>query len=409
MESLKPRPLYTDQLKAHKDSDLIKVITGIRRCGKSSVLKLYQNELTHLGIDSDHILFMNLESLRYAHITDYMAFYREVASMLPKEGKSYLMFDEIQQIPQWERAVESFRIDFDVDIYITGSNAYLLSSELATYLSGRYVEINIYPLSFSEFLSFCHFPESTTIQQKFVSYLRIGGMPILADNYDDEEKCYQILEGIYSTVVLKDVIQRGKVQNQTVLNKLVKFLCQNIGSLTSPFRISNILQTEGDLDSKQSVARKTIVQYLELLIGSFIFSSVDRYNIKGREVLRTQEKYYIVDPGFRNLLLGYHGTDRGHLLENLVYIELCRRGYRVHVGKSGEYEVDFVAEKSSGLIYIQVTESLISQETLQRELRPLIHIKDNYPKYILSMDWDFNASYEGILSMNIIDWMMQRP
>ena len=405
MGTLKSRPLYTNKLLAYKDNDIVKVITGIRRCGKSSVLELYRRTLISQGIPEDHIIYMNLESLRFVHLTDYIQFYRDVASRIPKSGKCYLMFDEIQQVSQWEKTIESFRIDFDVDIYITGSNAYLLSSELSTYLSGRYVEIRIYPLSFAEYTAFCAFSDDEPLGKKFVSYMRTGGMPILIDCYSDEEKCSQILEGIYSTVVLKDIVQRGGIQNQNLLERIVRFLCQNIGSLTSPNKISNILQSEGDLE--KNVARKTITQYLALLENAFIFSSVGRYNIRGRELLRTQEKYYIADLGFRNLLLRTHDTDRGHLLENLVYLELCRRGYSVYVGKTGEYEVDFIAERQDGPIYIQVTESMTSPETVARELRPLRLIRDNYPKYILSMDWDFNTSYDGVLVRNAAEWMIE--
>ena len=404
MGTLKPRPMYTDRLLSFRDDELVKVITGIRRCGKSSVLELYRRELMARGVPQDHIIFMNLESLQYAHLKDHLLFYREVSAKIPAEGRCYLMFDEIQQVPQWERAIESFRIDYDVDIYVTGSNAYLLSSELATYLSGRYVEIRVYPLSFSEFVSFCTFPDSMPLDRRFATYMRTGGMPMLTDCHSEEEKCRQILEGIYLTVVLKDIVQRGGIQDQRPLHCLVRFLCQNIGSLTSPTRISNVLQDDGSL--AKPLARKTVSQYLALLENSFIFSGVDRYNIRGRELLRTQEKYYLVDLGFRSLLFGTHDIDRGHLLENLVYLELCRRGYRVYVGKAGEYEVDFVAENHSGPIYVQVTESMVNPDTVRRELRPLQSIRDNFPKYIISMDWDVNTSYQGILVRNAAEWML---
>ena len=402
-----PRPMYTDRLQAFKDSDLIKVITGIRRCGKSSVLALFCDQLRDQGIDGAHIIFMNLESLQYNHLVDYLAFYREVAERIPKSGRCYLMFDEIQQVSQWEKAVESFRLDFDVNIYITGSNAWMLSSELATYLSGRYVEIRINPLSFKEFLSFCTFPESVSVEERFRHYMRMGGMPALAFAPFDEGYCRMTLEGIYSTVVLKDIMHRAALPSHSTLERITKFLCQNIGSLISPNKMANVLQSEGDTDNQQNIARKTVLRYLELLDKSYIFSSVERYNIRGKELLRTQDKYYIVDLGFRSLLLGYRDTDRGHLLENIVYLELRRRGYRVYVGKVGEYEVDFVAETPQERMYIQVTETLLSEETRERELRPLRSIKDHYPKLILSLDWDFNTSYEGIRSVNVMDWLLE--
>ena len=248
--------------------------------------------------------------------------------------------------------------------------------------------------------------EETCGARLLYNYMRIGGMPALALDPFNEDYCRMTLEGIYSTVVLKDIMRRATMQSQSTLERIAKFLCQNIGSLISPNKIANVLQSEGEIDSRQGIARKTVLRYLELLDSSFIFSNVERYNIRGKELLRTLEKYYIVDLGFRSLLLGYRDTDRGHLLENIVYLALRRRGYRVYVGKNGEYEVDFVAETPHERIYIQVTETLLSEETRERELRPLRSIKDHHPKIVLSLDRDFNDSYEGIRSVNVMDWLL---
>ena len=408
MKELINRPQYIDQLIQNKDVDLVKIVTGIRRCGKSSILDLYHQYLSENGVDESHIIHMNLESLRFRDITDHIKFYDYVAEQIQPDSKTYLIFDELQNVLDWEKAIESFRLDYDVDIYITGSNAYLLSTEFSTLLSGRYVEIKVLPLSFKEFLTFYDFDTSVTMEEKFRKYLQFGGMPILREYKFNEARVNQALEGIYSTVVLKDILQRNSQADNATLQKIMRFMCSNIGSITSPNNIGVILSNEGDIREGKSkgIAGKTVNKYISMLCSAYIFSSVGRYDVKGKQLLKTLEKNYIIDLGFRNMLLGYRDADRGHIIENIVYLELIRRDWRVYIGKVGETEVDFVAEKPGDKLYIQVTESIQSPETRERELRPLQMIRDNYEKIILSMDRDFITSYEGIKSINLIDWLL---
>ena len=398
MSNLINRPEYLTQLIQNKDIDLVKIVTGIRRCGKSSLLDLFHQYLSTNNVPDTHIIHMNLESLRYRNLTNYLSFYDYVSALIPATGKTYLIFDELQVVEHWEKAVESFRLDFDVDIYITGSNAYLLSTEFSTLLSGRYVEIRMLPLSFKEFLTFYEFETAITMEEKFQKYLQFGGMPILKEYHFNEPRSNQALEGIYSTVVLRDILQRNNQVDQNMLHKIMLFLCSNIGSITSPNNIGNVLSNEGDIQQTKgkNVAGKTVDKYISMLRSAFIFYSVGRYDIKGKQLLKTLGKHYIIDMGFRNMLLGYRDADRGHIIENIVFLELLRRDYRVYIGKIGEIEVDFVAEKPNDKLYIQVTESMQSPETRERELRPLRMIKDNYEKIVLSMDRDFITSYEGI-------------
>lgn len=415
------RPEYLNQLIEHKDVDLVKIVTGIRRCGKSSLLDLFHEHLLNSGVNEDHIIHMNLESLKYRNITNYTELYDYISERIPadcaesnkstnasKSTKTYLIFDELQAVEHWEKAVESFRIDFNVDIYITGSNAYLLSSEFSTLLAGRYVEIRMLPLSFKEFLDFYNFPESTSTDEKFQKYLQFGGMPVLSEYKFNEPRSMQALEGIYSTVILRDVLQRNEKADQVVLQKLMTFLCSTIGSTTSPNSISKSLRAEGDIEKTTvSVASKTVSDYIRMLSNAFIIFPIQRYDIQGKELLKTLGKNYIIDLGFRNMLLGYRGADRGHIIENVVFLELIRRDYRVYIGKVGSTEVDFVAEKPNEKIYVQVTESMQSPETRERELKPLRAIKDNYEKIVISMDRDYINSYDGIKAINLTDWLLK--
>ena len=408
MTELINRPEYLNQLIQHRDVDLVKIVTGIRRCGKSSLLDLFHQYLSDSGVPDVNVIHMNLESLRYRNLTNYLSFYDYVSERIPKSGKTYLIFDELQAVEHWEKAIESFRLDFDVDIYITGSNAYLLSTEFSTLLSGRYVEIRMLPLSFKEFLAFYEFAPSVTTEEKFQRYLQFGGMPILREYQFNEARSNQALEGIYSTVVLRDILQRNNQVDQRILQKIMIFLCSNIGSITSPNNIGNVLSHEGDIQqgSRKNVAGKTVDKYISMLRSAFIFFSVGRYDVKGKQLLKTLGKNYIIDMGFRNMLLGYRDADRGHIIENIVFLELIRRDYRVYIGKVGETEIDFVAEKPNDKLYIQVTESMQSPETRDRELKPLRMIPDNYEKIVLSMDRNYINSYDGIKSLNLIDWLL---
>ena len=401
------RPQYLNRLIENKDVDLVKIVTGIRRCGKSTLLDLFYDYLISIDIPENQIIHMNMESLRYRDLLNYLDFYDYISEKIIPGKKMYLIFDELQNVKGWEKAIESFRLDFDVDIYITGSNAYLLSTEFSTLLSGRYIEIKMLPLSFKEFLDFYEFSSDITLDEKFQKFLQFGGMPVLRRFGFNESRCNEALEGIYSTVVLRDVLQRNNAVDQTALNKIVMFLCSNIGSITSPNNIGNILSDEGDVEKNKTIAGKTVDKYISMLRSAFVFYSVGRYDVKGKQLLKTLGKNYIIDLGFRNMLLGYRDADRGHILENVVFLELLRRDYRLYIGKVGETEVDFVAEKPNEKIYIQVTESMLGEEVRERELRPLRLIQDNYEKIVLSMDRSYINSYDGIKSINIIDWLME--
>lgn len=408
MTKLINRPQYLNQLIQSKGVDLVKIVTGIRRCGKSSLLDLFHQYLLEKNVPDSHIIHMNMESLRYRNLTDYISFYDYVSKRIDGEGKTYLLFDELQAVNHWEKAIESFRLDFDVDIYITGSNAYLLSSEFSTLLSGRYMEIRMLPLSFKEFLNFYEFAVDVTMDEKFQKYLQFGGMPVLREFKFNEARSNQALEGIYSTVILRDILQRNSGADEATLQKIMLFLCSSIGSMISPNSIGKVLSNEGDIRTgkQKNIAGKTVAKYISMLCNAFVFFSVGRYDVKGKQLLKTLGKDYIIDMGFRNMLLGYRDADRGHIIENIVFLELLRRDYQVYIGKVGETEVDFIAEKPDDKVYIQVTESMQSPETRERELRPLRLIPDNYEKTVLSMDRSFIHSYDGIKVENLIDWLL---
>ena len=408
MTKLINRPQYLNQLIQSKGVDLVKIVTGIRRCGKSSLLDLFHQYLLEKNVPDSHIIHMNMESLRYRNLTDYISFYDYVSKRIDGEGKTYLLFDELQAVNHWEKAIESFRLDFDVDIYIIGSNAYLLSSEFSTLLSGRYMEIRMLPLSFKEFLNFYEFAVDVTMDEKFQKYLQFGGMPVLREFKFNEARSNQALEGIYSTVILRDILQRNSGADEATLQKIMLFLCSSIGSMISPNSIGKVLSNEGDIRTgkQKNIAGKTVAKYISMLCNAFVFFSVGRYDVKGKQLLKTLGKDYIIDMGFRNMLLGYRDADRGHIIENIVFLELLRRDYRVYIGKVGETEVDFIAEKPDDKVYIQVTESMQSPETRERELRPLRLIPDNYEKTVLSMDRSFIHSYDGIKVENLIDWLL---
>jgi len=405
------RPEYIKRLIDYKDKDVVKIVTGVRRCGKSTLLDLYKAHLLSCGVPDKQIIKMNLESLRYHKMTNYLSFYEYVSNKVTLGQKNYLIFDEIQVVQHWEKAIESFRLDYDVDIYITGSNAYMLSSEFATLLSGRYVEIRVLPLSFKEFLTFHEFAPNAPVEDKFQKYLQFGGMPVLRQFQFDETLSFETLEGIYSTVILRDVLERNKVADHTLLHKLILFLGDSIGSLTSPNNIGNVLSAEGEIPnpkkkSGQGLAGRTVDKYVQMLRDAFVFYPVGRYDVKGKQLLKTLEKNYIVDLGLRNMLLGFRNTNRGRLLENVVYLELLRRNYRVYVGKVGDTEIDFVAEKPAQKVYLQVTETMLGESVRERELRPLMTIRDNYEKIVLSMDRAYIKDHEGIHFQNIIDFLL---
>lgn len=406
---MKNRPLYMRQLISFKDRKEIKIITGIRRSGKSTLLSMFADELIAGGVQKNKIIWMNFESLKYRALKNYEDLYEAISGQISSAGKTYILLDEVQMVEHWEKAIDSFQVDFDVDIYITGSNAYLLSSELSTLIAGRYVEIKVLPLSFQEFVEFNAFPEDSSKQDKFAKYVRFGGMPALTDYHFEETMTDQVLEGIYSAAILKDVVMRNNITDQVLLQKLILFMADNIGNLTSLTNISNSLVAEGNLAGRgtgKAPAVKTVEAYLDMLKKAYVFYGIKRYDIKGKQFLKTLEKYYIVDTGFRNMLLGYRDVDRGHVLENIVFFELLRRGYRVSIGKLYNKEVDFIAEKAREKIYIQVTETLFGETTRERELAPLRAIKDAHPKLVLSMDHEFMDSEDGIKIRNVIEFLL---
>lgn len=432
--SLKRRDLYLNRMIAFQDTEMIKVITGIRRCGKSSLMKLMARHLCENGAAQEQILEMNFESMRFLDMDD-RGFYEYVKARILPNQRMYLFFDEVQRISGWENAVNSFRVDFDCDIYITGSNAYLLSSELSTYLSGRYVEIQVLPLSFKEFLDF----HGYTVTKKkspagvwkrrvtdqggdiyderelFSEYARFGGMPMLADIGLEIDRVAAALDGVYSAAVVNDILEREKrkgrntITDPILLRKIIMFLSDNIGSNVSATSISNTFANEGLLEEKKcrKPAVHTIQSYIEALLEAYIFYEIKRFDIKGREYLRTLGKYYIVDIGLRNYVLGYRDGDSGHILENIVYFELLRRGYDVAIGKIDNQEVDFIAAKAEEKKYIQVTENMNAPETRERELAPLRKIRDNYEKLVIALDCDLPQTQDGIKIIKVLDFLME--
>lgn len=433
-QKLKKRDLYLNKIIAFQDTEPVKVLTGIRRCGKSSLLKLMAAHLKDAGITDEQIVEMNFESHEFRTMTAD-DFYSYVKQRVIPGKRMYLFFDEVQRVPDWEGAVNSFRVDFDCDIYITGSNAYLLSSEYSTYLSGRCVEIKVLPLSFREFLEFHGFAiretqsalggmrkqvldqngERYELREVFDAYMRFGGMPGIADVGLDQEKAMVLLDGIYSTVIVRDILEREKRRDQKritdpiLLRKIILFLADNIGNSVSVSSMGNVLVSEGLLEDgkrKGMPSAHTVQAYVNALLESYFFYETKRFDIKGKEFLRTLGKYYIADIGLRNYLLGFRDRDRGHALENVVYFELLRRGYDVAIGKVGNAEVDFIAAKADDKLYIQVTESMISEEVRRRELEPLQRIADNYEKIILSMEPGLDASYDGIKSVSLMEWLV---
>lgn len=402
---MKSRQSYLNILLEFLDKEVIKVIMGIRRCGKSTLLKLFAEELRKRQIADKNIIHLNFESMKYRDITDCDLFYDHVVSIMPRNGKIYLLIDEPQNVAGWEKAVNSFKVDFDCDIYITGSNARLLSSELSTLISGRFVEIDLYPLSYREYLDF---HEAKKNDKTYQDYLKFGGFPSIVELEENVDRINDVLDGIYNTVIVKDVIAKNKIKDEELLQKIVAFLADNVGNPTSANSIAGSLVSEKRIESnKKTPATSTVENYLGALKKAFVFYEAKRYDVKGKQLLKTLGKYYIVDTGLRNLLLGYRDVDRGHILENIVFLELKRRGYKVYVGKVDETEVDFLAEKASHKMYIQVCETLGAENTLKRELAPLMAIQDNYEKLIITNDRTFVESYQGVKVKNAADWLLE--
>lgn len=390
---------YISLLKRFKDKDLIKVITGIRRCGKSTLLELYKKHLIKNGINSNQIISINLEDLKYNFIKNYMDLYNYIMGKVDKKEKFYLFIDEVQIIDDFQKAIDSVYLNKNIDIYITGSNAKLLSSELSTLLSGRYIEVKMLPLSFKEYKEVFN---DLSLEELYKKYISFGSFPYII-NLDNEDDVSIYLSSIYNDIIIKDVMTRKNISDESMLKSVTNFAMSNIGSLLSINKIANTMTSDG-----RGINTRTCEKYLDGLCESFFLYKISRYDIKGKQYLKTGEKYYVSDLGLRYFILGRKIGDYGHILENIVYLELLRRGYEVYIGKVDEYEVDFVAINSKGKLYIQVCETLRGDKVFERELRSLRKINDNYEKIVLTYDNIPNSNEEGIKILNVLEWLLNK-
>lgn len=396
------RELYMSRIRPFIGTDLIKVMTGIRRCGKSVMLELIKQELTASGISPSQFISINFEDMNYSHLQTAKALHDEITKKaMTINGKVYLFFDEIQEVQDWEKCINSLRVSLDCDIYITGSNAKLLSGELATYLAGRYVEFIIYPFSFSEFLDLYRpIAPDVPLQKCFQQYLLSGGMPYLSNIRYAEEASRQYLHDLFNSVQLKDIVKRNKIRDVDLLERILSYVMANIGTTFSATSLAKFLKNE-----HRSVAPETILNYIKYCCDAYLFYQVKRQDLQGKQILASNEKYYIADHGIREAVFGNNRKDINLTLENIVYLELLRRGYTVTVGKTGEKEIDFVCEKRGEKLYIQVTYLLASDETINREFSAYDNIRDNFPKYVVSLD-EFDMSRNGIKHRNIRDFLL---
>ena len=392
------RKEYLDFLIKLKDQHIIKVVTGIRRCGKSTLFELYKSYLLNNGVDSPQIIDINFEDPKYFELEDWKVLYDYIDSRLLSKKMNYIFLDEIQNVTNFEKVVNGLFIKKNVDLYITGSNSYMLSSELATYLTGRYMQIHMLPLSFKEYMASSLDKNEL---KNYENYIEFGGFPYITNLNNDNTLIRNYLDGIYNTVLMKDVVSRGKINDTMILESLVKFIFDNIDNLVSTKKISDTLKSHG-----RSNSVNTIENYLSCLLDSYIIYKISRYDIRGRKYLKTGDKYYVCDLGLRNYLLG-EVRDRGSILENLIFLELKRRGYQIYIGKNDDKEVDFVVKNEDGLKYIQVSESVRDKVTLEREISALDSIEDHYPKYLITLDYD-KANYNGIKQISAIDFLLGR-
>lgn len=395
------REQYMDFLRGHREKHSIKVVSGVRRSGKSTLFRLYKEELLAEGVSPEQIISINFEELEYEELQEYHALHQYVMDRLIPGKMMYIFLDEIQHVPEFERAVDSLYVKENTDIYVTGSNAYFMSSEIATLLAGRYVQIEMLPLSFKEF---CEAYEDRGLQvsEIYQLYLEQSSFPGALQYADNQWSQQEYLQGIINSVVLKDVMTRAKGADVQILESLLKFMVANVGSLLNPKKIADSLTSAG-----RKVDGRTIERYIGALRDALLMYQADRYDVRGKELLKVNAKYYMVDPAFRNILLPANRRDRGHVLENIVYLELIRRGYRVYVGHLQKGEIDFVAQKPGQVEYYQVSETVLDPNTLERELAPFSYIADNHPKILLTLDViNRNANYEGIYQYNVLDWLL---
>lgn len=397
------RKEYLKQLLSWKDQSIIKVLTGIRRCGKSTILKLYQEYLLNNGIDPSQIISINFEELEYEDLQDYKKLYQYIKDRLVENKMMYIFLDEIQNVPSYEKVVDSLHVKENIDIYITGSNSYIFSGQLATYLSGRYIEIPVLPLSFKEVYN-----PQTNKEEAFQKYMKTGGFPYINQIQLLNEQIDMYLEGIYNTVIVKDIEERINRKNSksvtdiALLKAISKYLSSVVGSPVSIRSITNYFKS-----NERTTSPNTISNYVEALCESYLYYPVEVMDVSGKEVLKSNKKYYIVDPGIRNYILPKQFYDLGFTIENIVYLELLRRRYNVNIGRNGRTEVDFIAKRNDVYTYIQVTASLVDENTFNREIRPLKQIEDNYEKIILTLDRYTLGNYEGIKVINIVDWLLE--
>lgn len=411
------RPIYLSELKQFIDTPFIKVITGLRRSGKSTVMKLLQTELLERGVSTEQIIYINLESFVFSELKDAKSLYEFVQSKMVTGQKHYVLLDEIQDVQDWEKAVNAFIVDFDIDLYITGSNSQLLSSELATFLAGRYVELTIFTLSFQEFLTFkSHYGQNSLSQPlqpplaqdkaslltAFNEYLRKGGFPVVHIADYEQDTIDKIVQDIYDSVILRDTVQRHKIRDVELLERVVKYAFDNIGNTFSGKNVADYFKSQ-----QRNLNVNTVYNYLQALESAFILHRVERFDIKGKEILKTQEKFYLGDVSLLYATMGFRLTLISGILENLVYLELKRQGYTVYIGKLGDKEVDFIAQKQNEKRYIQVAYKLESEKTIEREFAPLLQIADHYPKYVVTMDEFWQGNIDGVVHLNIVDFLMR--
>lgn len=404
------RPIYISQLKQFIDTPFIKVITGLRRSGKSTVMKLLQSELLERGVTKEQIIYINLESFIFSELKDAQSLYQFVQNKINDERKYYILLDEIQDVQNWEKAVNAFMVDFNVDLYITGSNSQLLSSELSTFLAGRYVEMTIYTLSFQEFLTFkAHYHQQSLVQDKsslithFNEYMRKGGFPVVHIAHYNEDTIDKIVQDIYDSVILRDTVQRHKIRDVELLERIIKYAFDNIGNTFSGKNVADYFKSQ-----QRNINVNTVYNYLQALESAFILHRVERFDIKGKEILKTQEKFYLGDVALLYATMGFRFNLIAGILENLVYLELKRQGYNVYIGKLADKEIDFIAQKQNEKRYIQVAYKLESEKTIEREFAPLLQITDHYPKYVITMDEFWQGNIEGVVHLNIVDFLMQK-
>lgn len=396
-----PRPEYMNFLKRYQDHHLIKVISGVRRCGKSTLFYLYRQYLLNHGVMPEQIITINFEDLAYESLCEYHALYRYIMERMQADKMNYIFLDEIQHVKNFEKVVDSLFIKDNADVYITGSNAYFMSGDLATLLTGRYVELSMLPLSFREFSQ--GMTGDMSLSEQYNAYIRISSFPYALQFQDDFQAVEEYLSGIYNTILVKDTLRRMRSSDTMMVESLMKFLAANIGSLISPNKIANSMTSAG-----RKIDNKTVEKYLQGLKDSLLIYQADRFDVRGKQLLKINAKYYLVDPAFRRLLINDTGRDTGHILENVVYLELLRRGDKVYVGQLPRGEIDFVVEKSGTREYYQVAESTLLPEVLERELKPLQSVPDQYPKYLLTLDEIApEADYDGIKKKNVLRWLLE--